>query len=94
VVVKSATEIRERRKRGQTSKPNPSPACEKKDPITFNSPPNLQNDAASTFKVDEEVDALCTLPNGTTRWFPGVIIAVSGGKYEVKCSDGEIVRKV
>ena len=34
---------------------------------------NLVEGEALKFKIGDMVDGMCTLSNGSTRWFPGVI---------------------
>jgi hypothetical protein len=53
--------------------------------------------AEPAFQLNELVDGLCTLPNGTKRWFPGKIIEVKGSNnssfmYTILYNDGEINR--
>lgn len=43
--------------------------------------------------VGDAVDGLCTVHNGSERWFPGIILAVNADKtYDIKFSDGEVQR--
>ena len=44
-----------------------------------------------SFVVDDTVDGMCILPNGTQRWYPGRISLVNfDGTYSVKFMDGDV----
>lgn len=44
-----------------------------------------------SFVLDDTVDGICILPNGTQRWYPGRISLVnSDGTYSVKFMDGDV----
>jgi hypothetical protein len=46
---------------------------------------------ALIFEVDDVVDGLVVLANGTQRWYPGRIALVNGNStYSVKYLDGDI----
>lgn len=43
------------------------------------------------FLLEDTVDGMCVLPNGTQRWYPGRITAVNAdGTYTVKFMDGDV----
>lgn len=43
------------------------------------------------FLLEDTVDGMCVLPNGTHRWYPGRITAVNiNGTYTVKFLDGDV----
>ena len=53
--------------------------------------------AAVEFRVGDRVDGLCLLPNGSSRWFPAVVTAVSEGleagaavRYCLQYNDGDV----
>ena len=74
-------------------------------PITNNSINNNNNtsttistpnaEAMPAFSVNDKVDGHCTLPNGSKRWYPGIITSVEYDQnkkqfmYTVKYNDGE-----
>jgi hypothetical protein len=43
------------------------------------------------FLLEDTVDGMCVLPNGTHRWYPGRITAVNAdGTYTIKFLDGDV----
>jgi len=62
-------------------------------PITNN---NINNtEAVPVFSVNDKVDGHCTLPNGSKRWYPGIITSSEYDQnkkqylYTIKYNDGE-----
>jgi hypothetical protein len=51
---------------------------------------NRPDQAGKQFNVEQRVDGLYQLSNGSKRWFPGVILAVAEGKYDIRYDDGEV----
>lgn len=55
----------------------------------INKPANI---APPTYQIGDQVDGLCTLQNGSKRWYPGVIIAMNmnTSNFSLQFNDGEI----
>ena len=60
-----------------------------------NSTVNTNNGNKSpTYAENDEIMGLCTLPNGTQRWFPGKVVKCNeDGTFEVLYRDGEVELK-
>jgi len=60
-----------------------------------NKPANI---APPSFAIGDQVDGLCVLPNGSKRWFPGIIISADSNHsietYAVQFNDGDVNRSM
>jgi hypothetical protein len=60
-------------------------------PVKETAPVKVASPAAATFTLDQCVDGLYQLPNGTKRWFAGKISRICGNNtYDVTYEDGDV----
>ena len=61
----------------------------------FSSPEPLTNAEPLSYLIDDSVDALCVVQNGSKRWYPGKVIKANfDGTFNILFNDGELRKAV